>query len=251
METNYWSRLVDVRIGRRRLMATSAGASAAALMLAACGGGSSNSDGKQSDKSGLVAKAEDTTKQAKRGGVLKDRTFGDPASLDGLEPQSPWNAIGPMVYSALVKFGPGYMKPAASKVVPDVAESWEFAPDGLSIIFKLRPSVKFHNKPPVNGRAFTTEDALFSWQRFATKGSNRGTTANSADPNAPVLSLEAPDSRTIVAKLKEPLVYAPGLFAGSSAGGVAMMPKEADGGFYPKGDMIGTGPFMLSTYEPS
>src|SRR3954470_17421566 len=251
METNYWSRLTDSRIGRRRLMATGAGASAAAMLLAACGGGSSDSGGKQADKSSLVAKAEDSTKQAKRGGILKDRTFGDPASLDGLEPQSPWNAIGPMVYSALVKFEPGYLKQAENKVVPDLAESWEFAPDGLSITFKLRPSVKFHNKPPVNGRAFTTEDALFSWQRFATKGSNRGTTANSADPNAPVLSVEATDSRTIVAKLKEPLIYAPGLFAGSSAGGIAILPKEADGGFDPRGDMIGTGPFSLAKYEPS
>src|SRR6476620_8589230 len=165
METNYWSRLTDTRIGRRRIMATGAGASAAALLLAACGGGSSDSGGKQADKSSLVAKADDTTKQAKRGGVLKDRTFGDPASMDGLEPQSPWNAIGPMVYSALAKFEPGYMKPAANKVVPDLAESWEFAPDGMSIVFKLRPNLKFHDKAPVNGRAVTTDDILFSWQR--------------------------------------------------------------------------------------
>jgi len=250
MSVSYWNRSGDGRMSRRRFVAAGGGVGAAALFLAACGGGDSNGPSKTA-KSDLVATASDTTKQAKRGGVLKDRPFGAPSSLDGLEPQSPWNAIGPMVYSALVKFEPGYLKPAASKVVPDLAESWEFAPDGLSIIFKLRPSVKFHNKPPVNGRAFTAEDALFSWQRFATKGSNRGTTANSADPNAPVLSVEAPDSRTIVAKLKEPLVYAPGLFAGSSAGGVAMIPKEADGGFDPKGDMIGTGPFMLSKYEPS
>jgi hypothetical protein len=61
METNYWSRLTDTRIGRRRLMAAGAGASAAAMLLAACGGGGSDLSGKQADKSSLVAKAEDST----------------------------------------------------------------------------------------------------------------------------------------------------------------------------------------------
>ena len=251
MQGGYWTQARSARIGRRRFVAMSGALGAAGFLLAACGSGGGNKTTGGAGASGLVTKAVDTTKQAKRGGVLKDRTFGDPSSLDGLEPQSPWNAIGPMVYSALVKFEPGYLMPTESKVVPDLAASWEFAPDGLSIIFKLRPGVKFHNKAPVNGRAFTTDDALFSWQRFATKGSNRASTANSADPSAPVLSLTATDASTLVAKLKEPLVYAPGLFAGSSAGGVAMVPKEADGGFDPKGDMIGTGPFVLSKYEPS
>src|SRR5256885_2451793 len=53
----------------------------------------------------------------------------------------------------------------------------------------------------------------------------------------------------ILAKLKEPVVYAPGLFAGVSAGGIAMMPKETDAGFDSKGDMIGTAAYMLSKYE--
>jgi peptide/nickel transport system substrate-binding protein len=88
-----------------------------------------------------------------------------------------------MVYSALVRFEPGYMKPAANKVVPDLAESWEFAPDGLSIVFKLRPNLKFHDKAPVNGRAVTTDDVLFSWQRFATKGSFDFPTAESNKPD--------------------------------------------------------------------
>src|SRR5204862_281328 len=148
------------RLNRRRLIATTGATSAAALVLAACGGsgGGAGKAGSNGNNAGLVTKAADTTKLAKRGGILKDRTFGDPASLDGLEPNSPWNAIGPMVYQALVKFEPGYLKPAENKVVGDLAESWEFAPDGLSIVFKLRPNVKFHNKPPVNGRAFTTDD---------------------------------------------------------------------------------------------
>src|SRR5262245_4374430 len=59
--------------GRRRLLKGTAAAGAGAALLAACGGGSSKNEstGTQADKSGLVAKITDTTKEAKRGGVLK------------------------------------------------------------------------------------------------------------------------------------------------------------------------------------
>ena len=42
---------------------------------------------------------------------------------------------------------------------PEMAESWQFSPDGLTMTLKLRQGVKFHS-----GRDFTSEDVLFSWQ---------------------------------------------------------------------------------------
>jgi len=38
-----------------------------------------------------------------------------------------------------------------------MAEKWE-QPDKNTIVFKLRPNVFWHNKPPVNGRASTADD---------------------------------------------------------------------------------------------
>jgi ABC-type transport system substrate-binding protein len=68
-----------------------------------------------------------------------------------------------------------------------------------------------------------------------------------------VLSLTATDARTISVKLKEPLVYALELFAsfGSFTGNIVIVPKEVESGFDLRRDMIGTGPYFLSEYQPS
>ena len=47
-----------------------------------------------------------------------------------------------------------------AKIVPGVAESWEAAPDGKQIVFKIRPGLKFQSGNPV-----TAEDAAFSLRR--------------------------------------------------------------------------------------
>jgi len=230
-------------------MASAGGLTAATAFLAACGGGS---DGEEAtDNSTLLSKPVDTTKVAKRTGVIKDRTHADPPTLDGIGANSPWNAVGPHIYSGLVAFKPGILKPTENEVVGDLAESWEIAPDGLTITLKLRQGVKFHNKPPINGRAMDMDDVLFSWDRFVKKGTSRTSFVNSVSPDAPVMSLTSTDSRTLVMKLKEPLVFVLGLFASNSSGYYDIVPKETESTFDPRGDMIGTGPYFLSNYQPS
>src|SRR5690606_29031024 len=78
-------------------------------------------------------------------------------------------------------------------------------------------------------------------------------TYNGANPDAPVLSLEATDDSTIVIKLAEPLSYALNYFAGfgSHTGNLIMMPKEADGGIDLRNQMVGHGPFQLAEANPS
>ena len=133
-----------------------------------------------------------------------------------------------------------------------MAESWEWSPDRLQVTLKLRPNIKFHPKPPVNGRAMDMDDVLFSWKRFVDKASNRLNVANSVNPGAPVLSLTAADASTVVIKLKEPVNYALELFAPYSGGGnMAMIPKETDSTFDIRNDVIGTGAFMMSGYTAS
>jgi peptide/nickel transport system substrate-binding protein len=229
-------------------LAATAAASSAAVFLAACGGDGDSDQGKEAT---LLTRPADTTSTAKRGGVLKDRTYADPPTLDIAGANSPLNAASPHAYNTLVQFKPGHLKPAENEIGPDLAESWEWSPDGLQITLKLRPGVKFHNKPPVNGRALDMDDVLFSWNRFATKGSARAAVSASVDPRAPVVGLTATDARTVVLRLKEPLVYALGLFASNSSAGVIMLPKETDAGFDIRSDMIGTGPFALTNYTAS
>ena len=102
------------------------------------------------------------------------------------------------------------------------------SPDGLTITLKIRQGVKWHNKAPVNGRAMTMDDVVFSWDRMAAKGSARSGIVNKVSPNAPMLSFTATDARTVQIKLKEPLVYALALLGGTTNGGLVIVPKETD-----------------------
>ena len=92
---------------------------------------------------------------------------------------------------------------------------------------------------------------MFSWQRFIAKGRDRGAVANSANPEAPVLSFTAVDASTAVIKLKEPTCYLLALFAPTTVGKMVIIPKETDTTFSIEKDMIGTGPYILTDHKPS
>ena len=183
MEQRYWSNVLNNRIGRRRaIVSTGAGALGAAF-LAACGGSDSGSGGGgKKESNSLVQTPVDTSKQAKKGGVLKDRNFGDPPSLDVIQATVSWNPFGFGVYSSLVQPAPGYLKPPGEELLPDIAESWETSPDGMTLTLKIRQNVKWHNKAPVNGRAMTIDDIVYSWERMAAKGSARSGIVNKVSP---------------------------------------------------------------------
>ena len=185
MEQRYWSNVLNNRIGRRRaIVSTGAGALGAAF-LAACGGSDSGGGGEKKESNKLVQTPVDTSKQAKKGGVLKDRNFGDPPSLDVIQATVSWNPFGFGVYSSLVQPAPGYLKPAGEELLPDIAESWETSPDGMTLTLKIRQNVKWHNKAPVNGRAMTIEDVVYSWERMSAKGSARSGIVNKVRPARP------------------------------------------------------------------
>ena len=208
---------------------------------------------KTARRSSLVAKLEDTSKQAKRGGTVKLSFGAEPTTLDPFpENLINLNTLKAWAYSNLIVDKPGYMKPPDFKeYVGEVAESWEFSPDKLTMTIKLRANVKFHNKAPVNGRAMDSSDVVFSWNRFGSVGAIKSQFLNSLNPRSPITSFTATDARTIVIKSAFPAVDLMPLLASPNSGGFAVMPKEAESGFNAKAEMIGTGPFMLDTYRPS
>ena len=186
---NYWASVTQQRVSRRRAIAITGGTAVGAALLAACGGSNEASDSKKAENASLIVKPSDTTSKAKKGGVMKWFSPAEPAHFDISQGLSPLNTPNNLANSLLVNEKPGLngKAPEYSEVVPDLAESWEWSPDKLALTVKLRGGVKWHNKAPVNGRAFTTEDVVFSWNRFAAKSQGRGNLANSANPNAPVL----------------------------------------------------------------
>ncbi|HEX5370909.1 MAG TPA: ABC transporter substrate-binding protein [Dehalococcoidia bacterium] len=278
MDRNYWSNIANRRLTRRRAIATSGGIGLGAALLAACGGsnntktstgssaasgstaaggssGASGASGSSGAQSSLVAKSVDTTAQAKAGGSLKDYAQAEPRSLDPVQPLADYNRIAPFVYNTLLSSKAGHLTSPTGELAPALAQSWEIAPDGLTVTLKLRQGVKWHNIAPVSGRAFSTDDVLFSFDRYQKMGPLASQVFNSVSPGAPVTTVTAPDASTIVMKLKEPNVYLPNWFAsfGSFTGQIIMFPKEAaDTNTLNLGkDIIGTGPFQLKSHTPS
>src|SRR5436190_11569050 len=173
MSSGYWQRTLSERLTRRRTLVVSGVLAAGGAFLAACGG---SSDGAKStgpkDTSGLLSEPVDTTKQARRGGVLK-RNGTSPPSLDPLQ-QTGAVPLYETVVGRLVGFKPGFMTPPGEGDVDgDLCNSWEFSPDRLQITLRMRPGVKWHNVAPVNGRDVDVDDVLYTWERFSAIGAQR------------------------------------------------------------------------------
>jgi len=257
MTEGYWTRTLARRVSRRRALTASGGIGLGAALLAACGGGDEGGGpAKSKDTSGLISQIEDTSKVAKSGGVFKWYNPSEPNHLDGIaQGQAQLNVFNGMVYSSLVHNKVGYKEPSSyTEVEPEMATSWEFSPDRTTITFKLRQGVKWQNKPPVNGRAFDSSDVIATFKRYSSLPSNnRAANVNEFNPNAPILSVTAPDANTVVYKLKEPTSFIMQRLANMITGELGtIQPREAfEGTFNPRLDQIGTGGFILDKWEPS
>ena len=99
----------------------------------------------------------------RRGGVFRvpvpEAPTLDPHQTAGFVTQ----VYASLVYGHLVRFpsGPEAQGPADHRILPDVAEKWEF-PTPTTVVFRLRKGVRFHRKPPVDGREVTADDVKFS-----------------------------------------------------------------------------------------
>ncbi|HLF77317.1 MAG TPA: ABC transporter substrate-binding protein [Dehalococcoidia bacterium] len=251
MQSNYWTSVLRQRVTRRRAVIGTSSAAGAAAFLAACGG--DDSDETPTSKSDLVTESKDTTAQAVRGGTLRSYLTSDIPSLDPSAASFPLNFVAGYAYGTLINEKPGHLGPPQAELYGDLAQSWEESPDRLQITIKIKPDVKWHNKAPVNGRRVDIDDVLFSWKRYTSRSPVASLSFNGTNPDAPVLSVNAVDSTSIVIKLKEPLSYALRYFAefGSLTGNLVMLPKEAESGYDTRNTMIGHGPYELSAVEPS
>jgi len=183
----------------------------------------------------------------KRGGTLTLRLWDpphwDPYLIIAFKTQIPYS----FTHSRLIKHKAG---PAiAAGTFPfegDLAESWS-QPDDTTYLFKLRRGVRFHPKPPVNGRELTAEDVVYSMERFRTVTGN---------PQAYMLAaldkVEALDRYTVRFTVKEPYAWFLDMLANPVT--LAIVARECVEKF---GDLkkpeavVGTGPWMLDSYRPN
>ncbi len=218
-------------LSRRNLFALGGGAVVSATLLGGC---SSRGTGSGSGSGGGTPQ---------RGGTF---TFYGPTGvntnldLHGTQDPATYRYITPLC-SKLVELRTGPDLEASTEVVPDLAERWEVSADGLTYTFHLRGDVTWQDIPPVNGRPFTSDDVIATFESII------GRPATWAWMFGHVADLKAPDDRTVVIKLKR--VYAPFLTYLAHTWNVILPREHIEKKFDIENMTIGTGPFMLKTYK--
>ena len=182
----------------------------------------------------------------KRGGTFRIRGE-DPVHFDPHQTQAFRTFTNlSFAYSRLVKVKAGSaVTPNTAPIEGDLAESWTRINDA-TYLFKLRKGVRFHNKPPVNGRELTADDVKWTYERVLTIRGNPNRGALEA-----VERIEAPDKYTVKFTLKEPFTWFVDILASTSMWILAREVGEKLGDFKRPESCIGTGPWMLERYEPN
>jgi peptide/nickel transport system substrate-binding protein len=243
-QDRYWSRLP--RAGRRGVLRGLALGAAGAVVVA-CGGGddkstSGRSGATSSSATGTAAtSAAAAGSQPKRGGTLRYVWQGT-SHLDVHQDSiSGAQRIVSAVYDRLLWFQDKEQLPE-----PDLATAMPEQPDQTTFIFKIRDGVKFHDKPPVNGRTFTAQDAAFSLNRARTKDPlfvHAGDLVN-------IDAIEAVDNATLKITTKSPDAVILTTLAGYQFIMLAPETVERFGDLKTGDAAIGTGPFMVKSFSP-
>ncbi|MFG1242742.1 ABC transporter substrate-binding protein [Xanthobacter sp. V7C-4] len=171
-----------------------------------------------------------------RGGTLSIILQPEPVTLTPVaNVAQPTQVVAGNVFDGLVTYGFD-LKPA-----PQLAESWEVAPDGLTITFRLHKGVTWHD-----GKPFTASDVKWSlenvWKTIHPR--NKALFEN-------VSAVEIPDDHTVVLKFSKPSLP---IFSVLNGVGAPILPKH----LYDGTDIlnnpynnkpVGTGPFVFKEWR--
>jgi peptide/nickel transport system substrate-binding protein len=164
----------------------------------------------------------------KRGGAL---TFLRTAEQRGFNPAFLQPGSYPLhraLYNALLRYDLNL------NVVPELAEKYELAKDGLSIKLDLRKGVKFHS-----GREFTADDVEFSVKWFTDPKHNSAVRGQAGL----VKQIDKPDKHTVVLRFDKPHV---GIF---DLLDVMFVLDQTQADKINQVD-AGTGPFKVTDFRP-
>jgi oligopeptide transport system substrate-binding protein len=165
---------------------------ALACLLAGCGDGKTTAEKKAAEGYLII------NNMAEPSGL-------DPQTITGL---SESHIIGAL-FEGLVNYDPKDLHP-----IPGVAESWTMSKDGKTWTFRLRENARWSNGDPV-----TSADFLFSYERMLTpsfgaeyasmlhgiRGAKHFHSGKTKDFRS--VGLRAPDARTLVIELEDPIPY--------------------------------------------
>ena len=133
-----------------------------------------------------------------------------------------------------------------------MAEGYE-TPDPLTIIFKIREGIHWHDKAPMNWRELVAEDIVFNYHRFTGLGSGftEASPFGGSITQVPIESIEATDTNTVVVRLKQPSFTALDVLLFNSFEGGWMYPPEVieeHGNVQDWRNLVGTGPYSMTEW---
>jgi peptide/nickel transport system substrate-binding protein len=161
----------------------------------------------------------------------------DPGSWDPIDTfLVDWSKVANNIYDGLIQRGPDM------KLTPALATSWKVADDGLSIRFELRKGVTFHNGEPFNADA-----VKFTFDRLLGAEGAKGPQQSNYNM---IDHVDVVDEFTVNMVLKKP---DPVLLTKLAGYGAMIVPPKyltEKGDAFFNANPVGTGPFMLASYEP-
>jgi len=144
-----------------------------------------------------------------------------------------------------VSWNAGAYTPGPEFMWGRLAESWELA-DSDTLVYHIRKGVRFHNKPPTNGREMTAEDVVFSINYvWAAEKSYHNKSFPYKDY---IVSITAPDEWTVAIKSapgKAAIVWE---WTSNRLKIIPPEPVKEFGNFSDWRNNCGTGPYMLKDY---
>jgi peptide/nickel transport system substrate-binding protein len=263
-EGNYWTRLRNRRLSRRRLLAGSVamGAGAAGLALVGCGGSGGGGGAEPSAQETAVPGRVPLTQVGTHGGTMRDFNY-DSLVLDTRDPHQ--TRLGPMyniqarIFSKLLLYYDEFQQ----IMWPDLSADAAGGPgmpeqvDEQTYVIRLRPNARFHDTPKIRedfpdlaGRPVVADDVKFSIERQLNPNSPKRALYYRRYQWETIDKIEVVDDHTLRITTKKPCSPFIHFLADRSS---FIIPREVvdeeTDEMNADNKMIGSGPFFLDKLE--